>query len=112
MGTFQHHAIIVTTFDYGLSLDAKNQAVQLELGVTDIHKSSVNGVHTFVIMPDGSKEGWSGSEDGDKARQSFIEWVLSKSYENGSNPFHWVEVGYGERGVSVRHEFENVTRWL
>jgi hypothetical protein len=59
-------------------------------------KSRVNGYTSFLVSPDGSKEGWAESEEGDNRRATFIEWLRSKRYEDGSSPYSWAEVLYGD----------------
>ena len=63
--------------------------------------SLVNGHETFVVLPDGSKEGWDESDKGDALRQRFIERLKVDEYEDGSSPWSWVEVGFGEYGQKV-----------
>lgn len=56
---------------------------------------------TIVLCPDGSKEGWEISDRGDDLRQRFIDELAKDDYEDGSSPWDWVEVGYGEYGQKV-----------
>ncbi|HSN16443.1 MAG TPA: hypothetical protein VLT61_17545 [Anaeromyxobacteraceae bacterium] len=104
MGTVHHHAIIVTTWDKAGAEAAHDEARRIFSDVTDICEASVNGYLTFFIPPDGSKEGWGPSDAGDERRDRFCEWLHAQRYEDGSNRFAWVEVGYGELGYRVtRH---------
>ena len=52
-------------------------------------------------LPDGSKEGWDTSNQGDDLRQRFIEELAKDNFNDGSSPWDWVEVGYGEYGQKV-----------
>src|SRR5262249_28308421 len=61
-----------------------------------IMSSKVNEWHTIVVPPDGSKEGWDESDRGDAGRKRLIEWLDSKRYEDGSSPYDWAEVQYGD----------------
>ena len=63
--------------------------------------SVANGVQTIVMGPDGSKKGWDVSNIGNNIRDQFIDQLKTFNYEDGSNPFDWVEVGYGEFGQKV-----------
>lgn len=60
-----------------------------------------NGKATIVLCPDGSKEGWDTSNQGDYLRQRFIEELAKDNFDDGSSPWDWVEVGYGEYGQKV-----------
>ena len=48
---------------------------------------------SFFIPPDGSKEGWDDSEEGDKSRDRFVGWLRSVREKYGLS---WVEVQYGD----------------
>ena len=61
----------------------------------------VNGMVTVILAPDGSKEGWSDSDTGDRLREEFIEYLGTYNYEDDSSPWDWVEVEYGEYGQKV-----------
>ena len=96
MGFMRHNAIIVSS-GYGDSLDtAHTHAKSLAMTVTDIVESPTNGVRTFLVAPDGSKEHWEASENGDARRASFIQWMTARRYVDGSSPLDWVEVQYGD----------------
>jgi len=64
--------------------------------VSKIVMSVSNGYGSFFIAPDGSKEGWSTSDDGDSLRDKAIEILDSYNFDDGSSPFAWVEVQYGD----------------
>jgi len=63
--------------------------------------SLVNKKQTIVLAPDGSKKGWNTAKEGEKLRNMFIEKLKEYDYDDGSNPFDFVEVGYGEFGQKV-----------
>lgn len=56
--------------------------------------SIVNDTHTLVFLPDGSKEGWGLSDDGDKYREQLAA-LFSFAYGDGSSPFGVVHVRFG-----------------
>lgn len=103
MGYMRHHAIVVTSWsragDSG-SLptieDAREAASGIFPAVSEVLGSEVNGYGSFFIPPDGSKMGWSTDEDGDARRKRFIEWLKDQGYEDGSSPFDWAEIQYGD----------------
>jgi len=82
MGYIKHHAIIVTAGDKGNANTGKQKAESLGLECTEIVGSRINGYYTFVIIPDGSKEGWADSNKGDEARAEWIKWARS-AYTSG-----------------------------
>lgn len=64
--------------------------------VSPILTSPVNGVRSFFVAPDGSKEGWDTSDIGDARRAEFVRWLEAQRYEDCSSPLNWVEVQYGD----------------
>ncbi|MGH1470144.1 MAG: hypothetical protein ACRBCS_03065 [Cellvibrionaceae bacterium] len=60
-----------------------------------------NSKTTIFLAPDGSKKGWEAANHGEALRSQLIEMLALFNYEDGSNPFSWVEVGYGEYGQKV-----------
>lgn len=99
MGWHRHHAIVVTSFNQD-SIDwAWDQAQEIfQEGriapITDTAGPGVNDYRSFLIAPDGSKEGWSESDQADEAREQFIAWLESKRFEDGSSTLCWVEVEF------------------
>ncbi len=101
MGTIYHDAIIVTTYNAIASeycapgerqhLDAAiAKAREIGLSVIGPDPVETNGTQTFCICPDGSKEGWGTSNEGDRMREEFIDWL-------GNQPsIDWVAIRYGE----------------
>ena len=93
MGVIVHNAIVVTG---GLDEDVKKahkKATKLFEGlceVSPIMDSCINGYYSFFIPPDGSKEGWKESYDGDEAREKFIEWLNKED-----RCLDYVEIQYG-----------------
>ena len=61
----------------------------------------VDSKETLFMAPDGSKKGWDIARQGESLRDQLIELLKTFDYEDGSNPFYWVEVGYGEFGQKV-----------
>jgi hypothetical protein len=98
MGYTRHDAIIAVCSSYvftGYSNDIPVPDVEafradlpaewqhLLIGPID---SATNGYQIFVFLPDGSKEGWGTSDDGDLYRERFLQ-LFSWAYEDGSSPF-------------------------
>ena len=112
MGTIQHHAVIASTWNEDefdrvrtwLEFEA-NQKSDLIPPFT-MHWSfqaqeAVNGYRSIVLYPDGSKEGWESSHAGDDFRDRFIEQLEQSNYSDGSCPWSYVEVAFGELGQKV-----------
>lgn len=75
MGYIRHHSIVVTGISEYIA-EARNKAIEIFSGlVSGIIPSICNGYESFFIAPDGSKEGWSDSNEGDLKRDGFIEWL-------------------------------------
>jgi hypothetical protein len=92
MGFIKHHAIVVTGVSVSEAEIARAKAIEFGNHVSEVVGPLVNDYCTFIVAPDGSKEGWLTSDDGNLARSKFIQWLLSE--ENRHN-FEWVEVSYG-----------------
>ena len=64
--------------------------------ISDVLKAPVNNVSSFMVGPDGSKEGWEESKLGDEQREQFIKHFDRYAYEDGSTSIKWAEVQYGD----------------
>lgn len=89
MGFIRHHAILVT--GWGNLEIAREMAIEFGNNVSDIVGPVSNGYFTFMVAPDGSKEGWEASGDGDDARERFIRWLKGRTDDD----FEWAELYYG-----------------
>ena len=92
MGYIKHHAIVVTCWDDKTIEKAWNMAKECGCQVSEILGPYSNGYRSFLVPPDGSKEGWEHSYEGDEARAEFKKW-LTEHYE--SNWWEWTEISYG-----------------
>lgn len=101
MGYVRHNAIIVTGDSYPeaqkkfLEVYVKAKELFGEL-VSPVIPSPTNGYQTFMIVPDGSKEGWDVSDEHDVKRHVLADFVDSVAYEDSSNPIQFVDVGFDE----------------
>jgi len=67
------------------------------IGVSDITPITSNGYRSFFVAPDGSKEGWQESFDGDKARDEIVKALDSfKDPDDNSTSVEYVEVQFGD----------------
>lgn len=116
MGYIRHHAIVVTGMDEwtGFKTEAlatihDAHAAALAAGcavVTPVAGPGVNGYSSFLVAPDGSKEGWDDSDSGDAARGRFIAWL-----RDANGYFSWAEVVLGsddQEAVIERNAWDSV----
>jgi hypothetical protein len=93
-----HHAILITAYSDD-RFDELCDAVHRIYG-SDCYAESAscqwNGYRHLLIPPDGSKEGWRESDQGDSYRDQVIEWLESKRFDDSGSPYAWVEVQYGD----------------
>ncbi len=96
MGYIAHEAIVVTGVNIVRFSDPPDQlslahsmAKELGLTVTEIIKSPVNAYLSFMIAPDGSKEGREESEISEGKRDQWIGKVKDLRHVD------WVHVKYG-----------------
>ncbi len=101
MGKVQHDVIIVSSAHLGKIREAWYKTVELRLIVTGIVQAPVNILHTFVITPDGSEEGWLESRCYDQRRKDFIKWA-----EDTFETLTIVGISYGELGTKITHTTE------
>lgn len=109
MGYMCHHAVLVTSWDRKLTELARNKAIELAPEgepwspnvdfkdlVSPIVGSVVNGYSSFFIAPDGSKEGWETSDQGDAWRAAFTKWCDGQRYDDNSSSLTWALVQFGD----------------
>lgn len=110
MGLIQHHAVLATTWSEDEVSRIRKWVDEIALrGVGGYDPRSrflfgdrqINGFVTVVLAPDGSNEGWDDSDFGDTIRYEFIQAIRLAEYDDGSSPWDWIEVGYGEAGFGV-----------
>jgi molybdopterin converting factor small subunit len=111
VGTINHNAVIASTWDKDEVKRIEEWIESLECDgiiVRDVKSRFVvgpvdefNAGQTIVMLPDGSKEGWGPSDWFDALRDQFIEELDKVNYEDGSSPWKYVEVGYGEFGQKL-----------
>lgn len=102
MGVIRHHAIVVTSDVTGAIELAVNTAREIGLDVLGPSPIVTNNVNTMLVCPDGSKEGWDESDDGDRKRERFMTYLNSTNYDDGSGPLSWVIIAYGDDDASAK----------
>jgi hypothetical protein len=106
MGYMRHHAIVVTSWSGADVESAFVEAKRLFAGtnaeVSPPTPEGSNGYRSFFVAPDGSKEGWEESDQGNQRRSQFVAWMRTKVYEDGSGPLAWVEVQFGDEEYETK----------
>jgi len=104
MGVENNECVIATTWNN----DAMNVIKEWVLTLNEQDQSLfafvpslINAKETLFLAPNGSKKGWEQDKIGEVLRKRLIARLISFNHEDGSNPFDWVEVGYGEYGQTV-----------
>lgn len=95
MGVINHNAIIVIGFDDSVD-KARDLAIAEGLIVTNVVNSPANGYRSFMIAPDGSKEGWETSDEFNEKRENIK--TLYRNWIKNSDTFfiEFIEVAFGE----------------
>ena len=104
MGVENNECVIATTWDKKSMDNIKGWVTILRDEWQELFvfvPGLVNSKETVFLAPCGSKKDWEEDKDIEGLRNLFIERLASFNYEDGSNPFDWVEVGYGEFGQKV-----------
>ena len=94
MGYMRHHAIVVSSWQSESVLAAREKASTIFRWVSPISPEATNGHAAFFVPPDGSKEGWQESDEGDGRREQFLDW-LEEQYALGFY-LDWAEVQFGD----------------
>ena len=102
----KHHIVVVTAHDAKLAEDLRKRISELYKRnmeakngfqlISPIVSSLINNYHTFFIGPDGSKEGYDLSDDGDNIRAKVLELLESYQTDDGTFPVNYVELFYGD----------------
>ena len=104
MGVKNNECVIATTWSKNDMQKVKDWVDELSRDDQSLFcfiPSLVNNKITLFLAPDGSKKGWDTAEHGEALRNLLIELLKTFDDDDGSNPFEWVEVGYGEFGQEV-----------
>jgi uncharacterized phage infection (PIP) family protein YhgE len=110
MGLIQHKVLIVTGYDVnyfgeGMHFDnalKKAKSLFPEL-MSNVIKSEINEYQTFMIAPDGSKEGWTLSDETDKKLDEMVAYLRTTAckFHDGSSCLNWFLASYGEAGRKI-----------
>ncbi|TAG58803.1 MAG: hypothetical protein EAZ27_01280 [Cytophagales bacterium] len=112
MKNIKHHTIIITVKDFKTAEKIKNEISILfkknmeakngfEL-VSPIIPGLINNYYSFFISPDGSKEGYDLSDDGDKIREKTIKLLDKYLMSDSMLELNYVELYYGDENSIPR----------
>lgn len=103
MGYMRHNAIVVTSWNSEAIEAAACRARTLGLTVLGPSAALMNGYKSMMVCPDGSKEGWENSDQGEKQRAELRDWLRERSN------LEWVEIAYGNSDCTAEVE---ATAWM
>lgn len=94
-----------------LARHLRQRAIEIGLGVSEVYHPPVEDWFFFAVFPDGSKEGWTESDDGDRKRAAFIDEL--NRWRMGNSPGHiqWMEVQIGDDGNEHKITRHGRQRW-
>ncbi len=61
--------------DWAVGVGKSFKIYESNFGLTFSVFADINGYLSFFVAPDGSKEGWSESQNGDEAREKLTLWL-------------------------------------
>jgi hypothetical protein len=74
--------------------------------ISPIVESLINHYYTFFIAPDGSKEGYDLSEDGDRIREKTIALLEATKQKLDPHVLNYTALFYGDDNLSARIEHQ------
>ena len=104
MGVENNEAILATTWNDEVVEKTRSWIKSVDENLQQLFvivPCICNGKHTILLAPSGSKKGWPEDDRVTELRRNFIAYLNSFNYGDGSSPFDWVEVGWGEFGQKV-----------
>lgn len=93
MGFFRHDAIVLTGRTKEIERVWERAVIHFEgsaVHVSGVTEYGINDTSSVLIAPDGSKEGWTDSDEGDRLRDSFVTWL-----QVDGPLIDWIEVRFG-----------------
>jgi hypothetical protein len=104
MGTIQHKTLVITCSD---RIKCKKLKSKIKRNIRDqcflgnVFEGPINGYVSFCFYTCGSKLGWSEDVKHEKNIEMVIKLIKEYDYEDGSNPFDYVYVSYGDCGAEI-----------
>ena len=87
MGVMKNHGIIVSSYSEAIA-KAAIKAQEIGLLITNTVDARIGYMASFLVVPDGSKEGWPDSNMFDEMREAFKRYLKEQKID-------WVEVVFG-----------------
>jgi len=88
MGHVAHHAIVVTGKEAPVRTARGWAMTKQGMLVSDVVPAHINGYASFFVAPDGSKEGWETSDEGNRLRTAMVKYLQKRNLD-------FVEVCFG-----------------
>jgi hypothetical protein len=107
MSTIRNRGILVTgvmtTLRLNIVEEAHQRATELfpKNLVSAVSDSKLNGLKSFAVFPSGAHQDVLG-ESFENLMDELVRWLDAQAFEDGSNALTWVEVVFGDEGLSVR----------
>ncbi len=119
MGVENNECVIATTWEDDAVQAIKEWVATLDEEVRSLFAfvpGTMNGRTTIFLAPCGGKKGWGEDRRVAVLRKDFIAKIETFNYDDGSGPFDWVEVGWGEFGQKIlrgncRDRYEEYAKW-
>jgi hypothetical protein len=102
----RHHILVITVHEQKLAEELRKQISELYKKnmeakngfqlISPVVQSLINNYYTFFIAPDGSKEGYDLSDDGDRVRAKVVALLDTYKTTDGTFPVSYVELFYGD----------------
>jgi len=108
MGHITHTVIVVTSWDREAIKGLREVCRLNDTNVSLLEKSAQNNCWTFMVLPHGSKSGWTGAREADKQREFLKALLITYRRAGKKSPFEWFECAYGhddKRAVVVDSEW-------
>ena len=104
MGIENNECVVATTWNQEAVKEIEKWVATLDESLACLFafvNGTCNNKTTIFLAPCGSKKGWDEDEKLCLLRDMFIKQFDKFDYDDGSNPFDWVEIGYGEYGQKI-----------
>jgi hypothetical protein len=101
----KHHAIVICSWNPDVlkeihkrikAIRVMDEGEKREIPVSDTVPALINSYSSFLVAPDGSKEGWVLSDLLDGVREKIKAILDEYKYKDNSTPVDWVEISFGE----------------
>ncbi|MCH9735825.1 MAG: hypothetical protein K0U78_14945 [Actinomycetia bacterium] len=96
MSHVNHTSMSVTSWDHDKLMEIREKLILINLPVTAVYKSQINGYSNFFVIASGSKFGWDHDIKHRTNMKEAEEIIDSYKYEDGSTSIDYCISNYGE----------------